>query len=85
MVSDDITVVLSGTYRDLNITCTAHDPEPASLIKEDTEMWWPWPSRGACLLDITGAFPCALFLESEMAALRWLASKLGAKKLPTIH
>ena len=38
----------------------------------------------ACLLDIMGAFPRALFSESEMAGARWLASKLGAKKLPSI-
>lgn len=76
-------MVLSGTY--LNVVWTVHDPEPASLIEEDAEMWWPWPSREACLLDITGAFPRALFSESEMAASRWLASRLGAKKLPTIR
>ncbi|KAI0716145.1 hypothetical protein C8T65DRAFT_572363 [Cerioporus squamosus] len=32
-----------------------------------------------------GAFPRALFSESELAAARWLASKLGAGKLPTLR
>lgn len=36
-------------------------------------------------MDVMGAFPRALFSESELAAARWLASRLGAKKLPTIR
>lgn len=54
------------------------------MLDDDPEIWWPWPSREACLLDVMGAFPRALFSESELGAARWLASKVGAKKLPTI-
>ncbi|KAI0629204.1 hypothetical protein C8Q77DRAFT_1161385 [Trametes polyzona] len=55
--------------------------EPA----EDEDIWWPWPNRETCLLDVTGAFPRALFSESELRAARWLAEKTGARSLPTLR
>ncbi|KAH9915703.1 hypothetical protein B0H21DRAFT_713573 [Amylocystis lapponica] len=30
--------------------------------------WWPWMDKESCLLDIMGAFPRALFSESELEA-----------------
>ncbi|CDO74677.1 hypothetical protein BN946_scf184828.g17 [Trametes cinnabarina] len=54
-------------------------------VDDDEDMWWPWPSREACLLDMTGAFPRSLFSESEMNAVRWYALKNGVQRLPTIR
>ena len=36
-------------------------------------------------MDVTGAFPRALFSESELGITRWFASKTGSKNLPSLR
>ncbi|KII85794.1 hypothetical protein PLICRDRAFT_115102, partial [Plicaturopsis crispa FD-325 SS-3] len=45
--------------------------------------WWPWPNKQEALLDIMGAFPRALFSESELKATTWYAKKLGMPNVPS--
>ncbi|TBU25646.1 hypothetical protein BD311DRAFT_852410, partial [Dichomitus squalens] len=63
---------------------SAHDPDQVT-VDEEEDMWWPWPDQETCLMDITGAFPRALFSESELEVMRWFASKTGSRKLPSIR
>ncbi|KAI0739792.1 hypothetical protein C8Q80DRAFT_1357527 [Daedaleopsis nitida] len=63
-----------------------HAPTSAPDVERvDQDMWWPWPNRKTCLMDVMGAFPRALFSESELTAARWLAGRMGSIHLPSIR
>ncbi|TFY59665.1 hypothetical protein EVJ58_g5640 [Rhodofomes roseus] len=58
---------------------------PDGLIElDDKEEWSPWKDKESCLMDILGAFPRAVFSESEMSAAKWFAERHGASGLPDV-
>ncbi|KAI0633450.1 hypothetical protein C8Q77DRAFT_1157660 [Trametes polyzona] len=76
--------VMEDLYWDPPIAFAEHAPDIVDPVEEEN-IWWPWPNREACLMDVMGAFPRALFSESELRAARWLAEKTGARSVPTIQ
>ncbi|RDX50747.1 hypothetical protein OH76DRAFT_1463653 [Lentinus brumalis] len=75
----------SETTREQGSSDSGQGVRPSRFVTDKDSIYFPWPDRETCILDVLRHIPRCAFSEKQNAVIHWALLAMGIKDLPSEH